>query len=358
MTTVEFSIAGILLALYGLLVLGFFLVALGRGFSWRRRSRASAALIPEIREALVDYLAGSNDLNRIQDFVRRGRDDVADVMVSFQGTVGGTALNRLCSLALKLGLVQDWVDNAHSRDRVIQRTAYERLSFVSSFEPCRRLAGDLIVRSLFHPDPDVWLWSSRAVIQFGTGEQIEGIFAQAVTRSLLIRILLTEALRQHAAGLCKHAVPASLKSSDAGEVLATLDMLVAWERAIDIPNMRDLLEHRVKEVRLQALRLVPLVPIEPPTRAAIINALSSDDPDITTAAALGAARLQMAEAVPALARMLRVSPGDLARTAAAALSEMPPRGWQALEEFSASANPVTAAAATEALNRARRKAQA
>jgi HEAT repeat protein len=356
MTSIEFSVVGILLGLYGLLVFAFFLAAVGRGFIWRRRARMSAALLPEIREALVDHLAGSNDLERILGLMRKSRSNVSDVILGFQGTVGGNALNRLCQLALKLGLVQDWVQDARSRDRVRRRIAFERLAFVAAYEPCRRVTGDLLAESIEDPDPEVWLWASRAVIQFGSGERIEEVFQLAVSQSLLIRILLTEALRRHAAGLCKNAVPSVLRSNDAKRVLATLDILVAWERAIDIPNMHELLQHRVKDVRIQAFRLAPLVPLIPENRAAIINGLSDTDPDISTAAALSAGRLQIAEAVPALARMLRVSPGDLARTAADALAEMPPRGWQALEEFSASANPVTASAATAALERARRKA--
>lgn len=356
MTGIEFSIAGILLGFYGLLMFALFLVAMVRGLAWRRQSNASAALLPEIRDALVDHLAGSDDLTRIQRLARTSRRDVADAIFSFQGTVGGSALDRLCDLALNLALVHDWVNDAHSRDAVRRRTAYARLAFVSVYEPCRRVAGDLLFQALDDPDPEVWLWACRSVIQSGTGEQIEAVFELAVSQSLLIRILLTEALRRHAAPLCEHAVPEALRSTDSRRVLAVLDILVAWERAIAIDSLRDLLEHRVKDIRIQALRLAPLVPLVPENRAAIVHALADTDPEVSTAAALSAGRLQIAEALPLLARMLRLAPAELARTAAAALAEMPPRGWQALEEFSASSNPVTAAAAAGALGRARRKA--
>jgi HEAT repeat protein len=193
------------------------------------------------------------------------------------------------------------------------------------------------------------------VIQVGTGEQIEAVFDLAVSESLLIRILLTEALRRHAVPLCEHAVPEALRSTDWHRVLAVLDILVAWERAIAIDNLPDLLEHRVKDVRIQALRLAPLVPLIPETRAAIVRSLTDADAEVSTAAALSAGRLQIVEALPLLARMLRLAPAELARTAATALAEMPPRGWQALEELSNNSNPVTAAAAAGALGRARRK---
>jgi hypothetical protein len=356
MTSLEFSVAGILLAFFGLLMFALFLIAMVRGLVARRRSRASAAVLPDIREALIDHLAGSDDLSRIQRMASTNRRDLGDAMVGFQGTVGGSALDRLCDLTLNLALVNDWVRDAHSRDAVRRRTAYARLAFVSVYEPCRRVTGDLLFHALHDSDPEVWLCACRAVIQSGTGEQIEAVFERAVTESLLARILLTEALRRHATPLCEHAVPEALRSKDSRRVLAVLDVLVAWERAIAIDNLRDLLEHRVKDIRIQALRLAPLVPLVPENRGAIVRALTDTDPEISTAAALSAGRLQIAEALPLLARMLRLAPAELARTAAAALAEMPPRGWQALEELSASANPVTAAAAAGALGRARRKA--
>ncbi|HEV3201606.1 MAG TPA: HEAT repeat domain-containing protein [Bryobacteraceae bacterium] len=356
MTGTEFSIAGILLGFYCLLMCSLFLMALLRGLVWRRQSVASAALLPEIQDALVDHLAGSDDLTTIQRLTRTSRRDVADAVAGFQGTVGGSALDRLCDLALRLGLVHDWVKDAHSRDSVRRRAAFARLAFVSVYEPCRRVTGDLMLQAQDDSDPEVWLWACRSVILSGTGQQIEKVFDLAVSGSLLFRILLTEALRRHAVPLCEHVVPAVLRSEDSRRILGALDILVAWERAIPVENLLDLLEHRIKDIRIQAIRLAPLVPLAPENRAAIVHALTDTDPEISTAAALSAGRLQIEEALPLLARMLRLAPAELARTAAAALAEMPPRGWQALEELSASANPVTAAAAAGALGRARRKA--
>jgi hypothetical protein len=356
MTGIELSVAGILLGCFGLLMFALFVVALLRSLVWRKRASRSEAVMPGIREALVDYLAGSPDLTRIQDLARTSRRDVADAMISMQGTVGGSALDRLCDLALSLGLVHDWVNEAHSRDPVRRRAAFERLAFMSVYEPCRRVIGELLLQTLTDADPEVWLCSCRAVIQSGTGQQIETVFEHAVSSTLLIRILLTEALRRHAVPLCEHAVPEALRSRDPRRVLGALDILVAWERAIPIEHLRDLLEHPAKDIRIQALRLAPLVPLVPENRAAIVHSLTDPDPEISTAAALSAGRLQIAEALPLLARMLRLAPADLARTAASALAEMPPRGWQALEELSANTNPVTAAAAASALARARRKA--
>ncbi|MBZ5618140.1 MAG: HEAT repeat domain-containing protein [Acidobacteriia bacterium] len=355
MTSIELSAAGILLGGFALLMLAMFSVALVRGLVWRRQTDTSAAVAPELQDVLVDYVSGNNDLTRIRTFARTNRRDVAAAMMRFEGALGGSALDRLCDLALNLGLVGEWVHDAHSRDSARRRTAFARLAFVSVYEPCRRFVGDMLFHALSDPDPEISLWACRAAIQSGTGEQVEAVFDLAVSGSFLTRILLTEALRRYANPLCEHAVPQALRSPDSHRVLAVLDMLVAWERAVAIDNLPDLVGHRNKDIRIQALKLVPLIPLTPENRAAIVRGLADPDPEVSTAAALSAARLKLEEALPALARMLRVASAELARTAAAALAEMPPRGWEALEEFSTSPNLATAAAAEGALERARRR---
>lgn len=356
MTAIQFSAAGILLGFFALLMVSLFGVAMVRAFAWRRRARASEALQPRIRDLLVTYLAGSNEVAELKSFAHKNRRDISEVLLSFQGTVGGSALHRLCELALDLGLVHDWIADAHSRDAVRRRTGYARLSFVCANEPCRRLIGDMMFHALDDADPEVWLWASRAVIQSGAQSDVEGVFNRAVSKNLLVRILLTEALRKYAGPLCHKAVPDILRSDDPGRVLAALDILVAWERAIPVGNLPMLIDHRDRDVRIQALRLAPMVPLNSESRSALVHALSDPDAEVCAAAVLSAGRVHLEEALPSLARLLRLSPAELARSAAEALATMPPRGWQTLEELSANANPVTAAAAEGALNGARRKA--
>ncbi|HTS28454.1 MAG TPA: HEAT repeat domain-containing protein [Bryobacteraceae bacterium] len=356
MTTIELSIAVVLFGFFGLMMFGLFLAAMVRALVSRWRSNTSAGIQPDIRRAVVDYLGGTDNLRALQSLTRNHHRHVTEVMLGFQGKLSTRALDRLGELALKLGLVDDWLRDARSLDIEQRRNAFARLAFVSVHEPCHRITGELLFKGLSNSDdPEIWLCASRAVIQSGTGEQIEAVFDLAIRESLLIRILLTEDLRRHAVPLCEHAVPDALRSRNPRRVLAALDMLVAWECGIVIDVFRDLLEHRNKDIRIQALRLAPYIPLLPENRAAIVNALADPDPEISTAAALSAAQQHIAEALPLLARMLRIAPADLARTAAAALAEIPPRGWQALEEFSGSPNPVTASVAACALGHARRR---
>jgi HEAT repeat protein len=150
----------------------------------------------------------------------------------------------------------------------------------------------------------------------------------------------------------------ALNSGDPERVLACLEMLVAWERAVPVPDLHALIESPDWRIRIQALRLAPLVPLETADLGAILRALVGDDTDVAAAAAVAAGRLRLGEALPGLARCLRSGHSALARAAAEALAEMPPKRWTTLEEMAASSNPITAGAAAEALDVAQRKARA
>ena len=354
----EFSTFALILAGYALWVVGMYAVALVRSYSWRRRDGLSQTLQPQIREALIDYVAGSDDRSRIRQFIRESRRDVGDVLLGFRNTVGGASRDRLCELALEQALVHDWCQEAHSRDLVRRRMAFDRLAFVSFNEPCRRVAGDMIAQAVEDRDPEVSFSSALALLESGGPSDVERVFRIALTRDRLVRILLAEELRRHAVLLCQRAIPGVLSGDDNAAVLAALEMLVAWERALPLDNLRPVLKHSNREIRLEALRLTTLVPLTADTQAAILESLSGDDPEFAAVACACAARLRVEAALPGLARCLRHGPAGLARAAAAALAALPPRGSTTLEELRGSDNPVTAAAAREALEQAGGKAGA
>lgn len=355
MIRIEFSIVAILLGGYALWVVGLYVIAMMRSLSWRRRDKLSQELRPKIHEALVNYVAGSDDRTTIHEFVKESRRDVGDVLLSFQATVGGASRDRLCDLALERALVHDWCQEAHGKDLTVRRVAFERLSFVCSYEPCRRVAGDMLLQALDDADSEVRFSAALGVLQSGVPEEIERVFHLALTHDLLVRILLTEELRRHSGLLCQQAVPKVLASEDYTAVLATIEILVAWERALPVLDLRPVLSHPNREIRLQALRLTPLVPLTADTQGAILDSLSDADAEFAIAACNCAGRMRIEAAMPGLARCLRLGATDLARAAAGALSEMPPRGWTTLQELAASDNPVTAAAAKEALESASKK---
>jgi hypothetical protein len=115
------------------------------------------------------------------------------------------------------------------------------------------------------------------------------------------------------------------------------------------------LESGHRDVRLEALRLAKLVPLTPETRTTLLRFLREGDDEENTVAALTAGRLRLQEALPSLARCLRTGTSELAAIAASALAEMPPKGWQTLQQIAAGEDSAALIAAA-ALDRGRRKA--
>jgi HEAT repeat protein len=358
MTGIELSVAALLLGGYAVFLGVLFTVLAARATRARQQAAASQAAVPEIRDALVDYLAGSNDQTHIREFVSTHRSEVGNALISFKDTVGGSARDRLCDLALDLALVHDWGEETHSREPAVRRAAYARLAFVCVYEPCQRVVGDLVTRALRDPDPGVRLSAARALIQSGNIAEVGDVFELAASNNLLVRIMLTEDLRRYATELCALTVPSIFKSGDLKRILATLEILVAWERALPLEDLAELLDHRDRKIRVAALRLVPLIPPTAENQRAVLRELTDNDPDVSTAAALTAGRLRLQEAMPSLARCVRTGAAELARMAATAMAAMPPQGWDTLEELASGPNPAAAFIASGALQKAKRKAGA
>jgi len=355
MIRIELSVAACLLGVYALFLIAMFAVLWKRASGRLQRAVHARTHTPQIRDALVNYLSGSNDQTLIREFARTERGDLEDTLLEFHGTVGGSARDRLCGLALELTLVHDWCNEANSKDRLVRRKAYARLSFVCAYEPCRRVAGDLLLQALKDGDPEVRLSAARALVQSGTIDELGQVFRLAVSQSLLIRILLAEDLRRHATELCERAIPEVLFGDNSKQTVAALQILVAWERALPLADLHKLLESDQREVRLEALRLAKLVPLSMENRSALLRFLREGDEDENTQAALTAGRLRLQEALPSLARCLRTGTSELAGIAASALAEMPPKGWQTLQEIAGGCDTAALIAAA-ALERGRRKA--
>jgi hypothetical protein len=352
MTHIAFSAGAFLVCSYALLLTSLFAVAWWRGMAWRRRKKAADAVRPAMSEALVLYLAGSNETGELRRLARTHRQDLTEAVVAFQNTVGGATRDRLCNLALDLALVHDWCEETRSRDPIRRRTAFSRLAFACAYEPCYRVAGDLLAVGLGDQDREVRLAACRALLRVGERPNVEKVFEFAVSHSLLVRILLAEDLRRHAILLCERAIPNALRSADPRRTLSTLEMLVAWERAMPLGDLDGLMLHRDREIRICALRLVSVTPSTAANRAAIIRLLAEEDLEVRTLAALAAGQLKIEEALIPLAVCVRRGPAELARTAADALAGILPRGLEVLHDLCLLADPAPAAAASAALDRA------
>ena len=124
------------------------LVAMRRTGSLRARRAASAEIRPALRAALVEFLAGGTDDSLFRRHIRTHPADIAASILLFQTTVGGSARDRLCALALDLGLVHRWYDES----RIARRGPPPRAPSPTSpsrspTSPAAGEAGDLLMRS-------------------------------------------------------------------------------------------------------------------------------------------------------------------------------------------------------------------
>jgi HEAT repeat protein len=309
--------------------------------------------LPQIRASLVDYLAGKEDLEPLRRFLKVSRNDVLTAILSFQNAVSGSARDRLCGLAIDLELLDEWRREIRSRDVGRRRAAFAVISFVYAYEPCRRAVGDLLADSLEDRDWEVRVCSAQALARFGSPAEVVAVFRIAAGETLLTRILLAEPLRPHALELATSAVPHELRSGDAKRILATLQIVVAWERALPLAGLDKLMLHAERDIRIQALRAAPLVTASGENELAVLESLADPDAEVAMAAAAVVGRLRIKAGIPALVRCLSGGNAALARTAAAALAALPPQGLRTLEELAASGDPTTGSLAADVLRRLR-----
>ena len=129
---------------YFLFLLVLLLVVMHRAGRLRARRAAFAGIRPALEAALVEFLAGGTDDSLFRRYIRTYPADIAESILLFQTTVGGSARDRLCGLALDIGLVHQWCEEARRGDVIRRRTAFASLAFACAYEPCRRVAGDLM----------------------------------------------------------------------------------------------------------------------------------------------------------------------------------------------------------------------
>ena len=349
---VFYAATGLFVACLLVLLCGLIIVS-RRAAIARGRAAASAAVRPGLQDALVEFVAGSPDDAKLRAAMASHPEDVEASILLFQGAVGGSARDRLCRLTLDLGIVHRWCQECHSRDVLKRRMAVSRLGYACVYEPCRRVAGELLSEALEDADEEVRLSASRGLALFGGTAELKHLFNLAVGPNLLIRTVLTEALRPHATTLVGAPMREVLRSGKADRTAAALEILAAWERAVPMENLGELMEHHDRKVRVLAFRLAAFLPVDLESRRTVVRGLQNSDREIRALAIIAMGRQKMKEWLPELAASLRREDLELARHAAHALAAMPPEGWLTLEELSESPNEATALASSEALARLR-----
>ncbi|HEV3330431.1 MAG TPA: hypothetical protein VG096_05585 [Bryobacteraceae bacterium] len=329
---------------YGGMLLFLLIRAVARGASFRRRSLISQKVRPLIRGALIEYLAGSNNMDTLRGYSKSHRRDLVDGILEVHAAVSGGARERVWELSLELSLVHEWCNETRSRDRLLRCLAFERLALACSYEPCRRIAGDLQVRGMKDPDPEVRYAAARGLAYSTAKEEVECVFELAMSQNSLGRVLLVEVLRPHAVMLSETVVTQALRSTDEARVQSALEIALAWERAVPLMDLHRLIADGNPAIRQLTLRLLPLVPSSPENESVVIRALSDKMRSTALEAVVAAGKLRIEAAIPGLAHFLKWGDPELSRAAADALAEIPPRGWEILQEFGpAGSRPLQAA---------------
>jgi len=164
-------------------------------------------------------------------------------------------------------------------------------------------------------------------------EEIKQVFELAISQNSLGRVLLTESLRPHAVALCATVVSEALRSTDEARVQSALEIALAWERAVPLMDLHRLIADGSPSIRQLSLRLLPLVPSSPENESVVIRALSDKMRSTALEAVVAAGRLRIEAAIPGLTHFLKWGDQELSRAAADALADIPPRGWEILQEF-------------------------
>jgi hypothetical protein len=272
---------------------GLLLVQIRRSQVRQQREAAGKAVRAKLHEAMVQFLTGSPDDTAIRTHLKTHPQDVAEMLLHFQSTVSGGARDRLCHLALDLGLVHEWCQDGASSDLMKRRQGLRRLAFICNYEPCRRVAGEMMTRALEDPDEEVRLSAARGLVKTGQAVDVEDVFLLALDPNRFTRAVLTEELRRHALLLLSDGIPEVLNSGQKEYVRAALEILIAWERAIPLEHLHRFLNGMDRETRMMALRLAPLCPPDEATRRAITRALEDEDKEVRALAEAAAERLHL-----------------------------------------------------------------
>jgi len=317
-------------------------------FVRHRWERHWERLRPMLLEKATACLAGNGSVQALSALQRRHPREVDRCMAELLHRVHGAAHTRLSALAAELGLVERWKEQYRSRRKGTRKDAISRLGSLES-----EAAIPTLLRALDDADDEIKLDASRALVRSSGEQEIAAVFQAALRGSLLIRAILTEALRPHALALCESALPAALASPDTKTVRMALEVVGAWGKSLPLPPMGPLLEHADAGVRAAALTVLPKLAQSASCEREVVERLADANEQVRAAAAEAAGKLRLASAVAGLRGCLQERAPQASVAAAYALARIGPEGCRLLEEEVLRSRTASAAAALEALERLR-----
>lgn len=315
--------------------------------TWTGRSRRHPE--PLLLEVLAAHAAGEDRLADLARLHQQCPQDLERCLAEMLPCVTGGARERLSRLAATLEILPRWQQQARAPDGKVRGTALARLTELSF-----GVADSVLMVALADGEEAVRIQACRALLRSGGRYDVEQVFALAISQREAIRSALAAELTPHALALAETAIPLALRSQDALEVAAALELIEQWAKALPLPDLPPLLRHDQSEIRARALRVLPYASNVRSCEPEVLGSLRDRSAAVRAAACSAAARLRIQPALPAIIECLREPAPGLARDAAFALAELGPHGLAALEREMRSAwSPGTAAAALEALERVR-----
>jgi HEAT repeat protein len=303
---------------------------------------------PVILEKASAHLGGVNSTSELLVIQKRHPREVerclAELLLCVQGSMRGT----LSALAVDLGLLATWRERCRSVSNTRRLEAVSRLGRLQT-----EAAVPTLIRALADSDDEIKLEASRALIRESAPKALAAVFHTATRESLLIRAVLTEALRPHAALLCASALPEALADANPRIVRTALEMVRAWGKSLPLVSPRPLLTDPDPGVRAAALAVLPQLAAPTEFETEIVRALDDADERVRAAAASVAGKLRLAAAIPGLQVCLEGSGSEAALAAAYALARLGPGGWRVLERQVVTSRAASASAALEALEQAK-----
>lgn len=252
-----------------------------------RRARRAAALRAEAGALVAEHAAGTDRLRRLRQVQRRSARDVRASIRAFLASTRGTMQARVAALASDLGI------DPHEPSGI---------------------------------------------------PQIEELAAL----SLRDRAIAAGQLAPHAERIVRTEFPRRM-TSDARTVIALLDLLRAWRRALPVEGLETALAHGDPEVRWRACEAV--VYAQPSRSERLRGALRDPDARVRAAAADAARRLRDEGLREALEGALSDPDRDVAVAAALALATLP-HGIETLQAVVTSGSRIDASVSFEALEKA------
>ena len=307
------------------------------------RRKLAARFERPIRELLSDHAVGGQNLEALKQIGRGQRSLIEHCLAELLFSVRGEAKRSLTDVAVALGFVSEWKQRAKSWSITERRFAISTLAETGLAE-----ATDTLHAALTDPDAQIRLMSARSLAR-SSGASAKEMFAYALSQPLLIRALLAEELKKHAAVIS--AADLFLPLGNRAQLLAALGIILSWRCSVQVPGLQDLLNDPDPEIAEAALRILPYAGEPAAQEEQLQTAFNRPEPSIRSVAAAIQGRLQICSATPCLTRGLSDPDCSVVYSCASAIAELGPDWWPLLESEVLTGSP-RARIALEALETA------